>query len=447
MTDDDELPKDRSDTLRRRAVAQSRHDGDPRCSMSLSSTPFDDDNAKQRRRRVAPVRPHQWPRLSWLVLGVSLFVFYRSTLYPWRWPWSSDLLSWPDEHLARHRPRVQFPHALATTVVDLDQLHEWFGPAGPDFGGLDLDTLRYMPQHFYRVVLEDDAEWYQHDRASLLSKMNKPMAEEYEHVDELDQPRDCQRLAWTESMYPTCSVFHQLTLDRQPSLLQPFQRRYLAHGFFRDAWMLAGAQDKVVLKTPRLDPEADLRFSYAFFSHMAKEALVMERTSASDRTMDIYGHCAFSMLVEVGYEISQRISSGVEYDGRGRITDEELDAIQVDGVVSFNNFSAEEKLDVALAMAEGLAVLHGHDEGVILLDDVHPDQWLVNRHGLVKLNDFNNAHFLEWNPEQERYCKLDVWVSVLDRNQSGPTNNLMLSDLLSDWRRLSQSGRSTRRLD
>jgi len=95
----------------------------------------------------------------------------------------------------------------------------------------------------------------------------------------------------------------------------------------------------------------------------------MERTSSSTRTMNVYGHCHTSMLVERGYEISQRIVQGEEYQGRGRITQHDLDALQVDDLHPFNDFTVEEKLDIALAMAEGIAVMHGHEEGVIVNDD------------------------------------------------------------------------------
>lgn len=95
----------------------------------------------------------------------------------------------------------------------------------------------------------------------------------------------------------------------------------------------------------------------------------MERTSSSHRTMDIYGHCVSAILVEPGYEISQRISQGVEYAGRGRITQDELDEYQHDDVYPFNDFTVEEKLDIALQMAESIAELHGHHEGVIVNDD------------------------------------------------------------------------------
>jgi serine/threonine protein kinase len=61
-------------------------------------------------------------------------------------------------------------------------------------------------------------------------------------------------------------------------------------------------------------------------------------------------------------------------------------------------------------MAEAIAVMHGHEEGVIVNDDVHPDQFLVNRHGEVKFNDMNNAHILEWNPANASYCKWSIWI-------------------------------------
>jgi len=114
--------------------------------------------------------------------------------------------------------------------------------------------------------------------------------------------------------------------------------------------------------------------------------------------------------VEFGYELSQNISEGTEYDGRGRIGQDDLDRLQQHDVYPFNNFTKEEKLNIALKMAEGVAILHGNAEGVIMNDDVHPDQWLVNKDGLIKLNDMNNAHIMEWNPTANDYCKYHVWI-------------------------------------
>lgn len=62
-------------------------------------------------------------------------------------------------------------------------------------------------------------------------------------------------------------------------------------------------------------------------------------------------------------------------------------------------------------MAEGLAVFHGHPEGVILNDDVHPDQWLVDVHGNVKLNDMSKWGKQAWVTTAE--AAFDPYTNVV----------------------------------
>lgn len=122
-----------------------------------------------------------------------------------------------------------------------------------------------------------------------------------------------------------------------------------------------------------------------------------------------------------------------------------------------NDINATTKLEWALQMAESIAVLHNHPEGVIVhgayehysfhemnagivpcavvslfcflqfiiffatlsilgrpsslsivlfcLDDVQAVQWLITEDGNVKLNDFNRAEFMLYDEEHGEYCK------------------------------------------
>lgn len=50
------------------------------------------------------------------------------------------------------------------------------------------------------------------------------------------------------------------------------------------------------------------------------------------------------------------------------MSQEELDKQQLAAgdVVPQNNLTLEEKLDIAISMAEGLALLHGNEEGMVI---------------------------------------------------------------------------------
>lgn len=65
----------------------------------------------------------------------------------------------------------------------------------------------------------------------------------------------------------------------------------------------------------------------------------------------------------------------------------------------------EEKLQVALQMATGLAVLHDFPDGRIVHDDVMPSQFLIADDGSVKMNDFNRAEIMLWDDHAQDYCR------------------------------------------
>lgn len=76
-----------------------------------------------------------------------------------------------------------------------------------------------------------------------------------------------------------------------------------------------------------------------------------------------------------------------------------------DGLESFNDYTVEEKLDMALSMAESLADLHGFRDGVIVHDDVQLCQWLRTKDGRIKLGDFNRAEVMEYDLKKKKYCR------------------------------------------
>jgi hypothetical protein len=298
-----------------------------------------------------------------------------------------------------------------------------YGPAGPYYGHLYFESLRYMASSsslFQRFIDPDDDLLYDYDFETNLYESDAYVDAEFEPFADIahhHNPHGCHRLAWADTHHPTCNAFHELSLASEPAMdpLQTYERRYLAHGFYRDTWLLYDPSNKsnaAVLKALRFTNEY-LDYTIDVAKKMYTEALIMERTSAHDSTMNMYSHCATSLLVEPAYELSQRIVRGVEYNGRGRITQADLDQAWKHQIVPRNNFTAPEKLDIAIQMAQGIAVMHGHAEGVVLNDDVHPDQWLINHDGMVKFNDFSTSNCdyvvgqtLSSDGIQSQYCSM-----------------------------------------
>jgi serine/threonine protein kinase len=116
--------------------------------------------------------------------------------------------------------------------------------------------------------------------------------------------------------------------------------------------------------------------------------------------------------VEAGQPV-QRAIYPVENNFNQRL----IDRVQTGGeFIPYNKISVEQKLKVALQMAEAIALLHGNKEGVIVNDDVQVDQWLLGTDGNIKLNDFNNALIPKWNPAGQRYCKFRVSYDYIFRS-------------------------------
>lgn len=88
-----------------------------------------------------------------------------------------------------------------------------------------------------------------------------------------------------------------------------------------------------------------------------RDAVVMERLTSSPRIVDIYGHCATSVHVEpVAYEVEEYVVPGSGYMKQKELKDSH-------DVDPQNDYTATEKLEMALEMAESIAELHGFKVG------------------------------------------------------------------------------------
>jgi serine/threonine protein kinase len=139
------------------------------------------------------------------------------------------------------------------------------------------------------------------------------------------------------------------------------------------------------------------------------EVAILEGLTASPRITDIYGYCGMTTMQEV---LPEEILTLLEPEGH-TANQTKLDMLQaVDGKVHpKNNLTGMEKLDLALGMAEAVADIHGFKGGVIVHGDLHPSQFMKNRQGQVKMNDFNLGSILEWNEREQTYCprEKDPW--------------------------------------
>lgn len=297
-----------------------------------------------------------------------------------------DLGGWIDRPYA-------FPRLSSLDPLEDGQEDE-FRSDVPDYGEVEYDSL--PPDKFYRQVDPNAEEKYERDMAQKRKKKSQHVSHHWAFDDDEVLDPECRRPEWWSGYYPTCNNFHQydLTLkydeDIRGAEFHEYDSAYIAHGYFREVWLVEnhdyeGPDETLALKLFRYKHE----MNFKQLETIRKDALVMERLTASPRIVNMYGHCAFSITVEaIDNEMEKFI-----VPGNGYAQPEDLDDSQ--DVDPKNGYTVPEKLDIALAMAESLADLHGFSEGVIVHDDVQLCQWLKTRDGVIKLGDFNRAEFSE----------------------------------------------------
>jgi len=111
------------------------------------------------------------------------------------------------------------------------------------------------------------------------------------------------------------------------------------------------------------------------------DAVATERLTSSKHVIDIFGYCGQSVINEFADE-----GSLLDYVRKYR--------------------TAREKLTMARDVAAGIADLHdfeGEGNATIVHKDLKPANIVVIQDQL-KLNDFNDAEFLQWNTVLHRQC-------------------------------------------
>jgi hypothetical protein len=245
----------------------------------------------------------------------------------------------------------------------------------PDFGSLKLhDNPPFEIRNLHldqeerpaRSILPNDEElaekyWYRtHGDHGLKSY--------YEQAESLeDRKTKCRRPSWKYAYYPSCNSFHEVDLSRDYGMDQGlslagddqfFDTFFISHGYYRDVWVLHNPplDEKSILKISRWKHD----YGPSTYYNTLMDAQVMERLTHSPRIVDIYGHCGSAVLVEaIPFEVEEVIIHG---DGflKPRNKNDENSPLE-----SFSPYTPDEKLDIAIQMAESIADLHGFSDGIM----------------------------------------------------------------------------------
>lgn len=300
---------------------------------------------------------------------------------------------------------ILFPSHAAAASLSLASLDPFQFPTKPfirlltkDYGGLAITILK---QGDDRIITQKEKE-YTYIPEYLA---NKDHREESFRPDYDDYEEGCHPVNWKDNIYPTCNNFHELHMVYDND---SYNIVNLGTGTWRTAW---GFQKKIKEQQSELDDNSFVLKSlngwqpidYSTTEAAQTEAAIMERLSRSPRIVDIYGYCGVATLNE---HMKEKIKDTI-VPPPGYMKQHQLDEIQEannNQVVSQNNLTSTEKLYLAMGMAEAIADLHGFEGGVITHGDNWPDQLLVSKEGVLKLNDFEGSYIMDYDIGEGQYC-------------------------------------------
>jgi hypothetical protein len=181
---------------------------------------------------------------------------------------------------------------------------------------------------------------------------------------------------------------------------------FLGQGWFRQAWELQPHTNTPLLETSQEEEEDNvilkmLRYERDYFDEYydlhRRDAMAMERLTASPYTLNVYGYCGQSAMNEKAVDNVERV------------------------FMRLRKGHYDYKLQTATAVAWAVSDMHRIDfdkgnNATLVHYDLNPRNVAIMPNGAPKLNDFNVAEFLRWNTTASAPCGFqgrlfEPWVS------------------------------------
>ena len=190
---------------------------------------------------------------------------------------------------------------------------------------------------------------------------------------------------WQDEQHPSCLRIHEISLSNFHHRDQE-QVRLVGDGAYRSVWMVREHDGtKRSLKTFKYSKHKwwnKRELMPRWLRRHRIDAVASEQLTASPYVANIYGFCANAALYDYADE-------GDLYS-----------------FIKSTNRTRTESLRVAYHVAAAVADAHHLDHrnrATIAHTDIKPDQFLL-LDGMYKLNDFNRAHLISWDPNQDKQC-------------------------------------------
>ncbi|CAJ1938088.1 unnamed protein product [Cylindrotheca closterium] len=227
--------------------------------------------------------------------------------------------------------------------------------------------------------------------------------------------------SWQTDYLINCNQLHEL--DMVSSSIRD-KLKFLGQGWFRAAWKFSFTkytyetteesgttktvtmtQEGLVMKTLRMERE----FLDEYYELHRRDAVAMERLTWSPYVMDVYGYCGQSALNELAY-FKKEINNLEQLD-RAMRNFKQKDPKEREKVEYM-------KLKLSTSVATGISHVHQvHSPSSIASGreplpskalmshyDINPRNIAIVAGGKPKLNDFNIAEFIQYNPNTNQSC-------------------------------------------
>jgi serine/threonine protein kinase len=201
--------------------------------------------------------------------------------------------------------------------------------------------------------------------------------------------------SWQTTSFINCNAFHEIDMSRSFVAMEAShneeQLAALGEGWFRTTWRLDTRNETTVLKTLRIARD----FLPEYYELHRRDAVAMERLTWSPFIVDVFGYCGNSAINEIADFPHPDVKDLEHFDRRMRYRHSNIQVQRI-------------KLQLAASVAQGVADIHsidGPEVGATMVHyDLNPRNIAMFRHGRPKINDFNIAEFLRYDPETNQTC-------------------------------------------
>lgn len=234
---------------------------------------------------------------------------------------------------------------------------------------------------------------------------------------------------WMKASYPNCNSVHEIDVQLGVSSITYDDEedvKFLGQGWFRDTWKyvndVSDGSPPVVLKTLRIERE----FLDEYFDLHRRDAVAMERLTFSPYVINVHGYCGQSAINELAQGImGGKITNLEQLDRRLRGKEEDPQALLLKlqlatkvslGMAHVHNIHVSDNSGGRSKSVQTLLYEHtdpnsthsttgfGRSVPTMAHYDINPRNIAIMSNGSPKLNDFNIAEFLTYDPETNEPC-------------------------------------------